>query len=555
MRRGGEARRRRGAGAQKSRGESAAYAVRNTPHAPVRSLLVGRLTYYAPRTTPHFSLVIPHVSRFTFYILLLLFLYLISACQAAGPPAPRLAAHTIRPDHESLAMAHAAEFDTVVKLFPWREVEPTQDQFHWEKTDQIVAGAEYYGLDLVVRLDQHPAWASEVDLSLNAPPEKLRDYRDFVQRVVARYRGRVKAYIIWNEPNLAIEWGGRRPDPTAFTQLLQVGYESVKAADPQAIVVSAGLAPTNSNDASAIDERLFLQAMYRAGAKAYFDVLGAHPYSFGQAPYAPESDRQHPAFRRLAELRQIMLENGDAHKPVWITEMGWTVDPPPDQPDIRVTVEQQADYLVDALEIIRREWPWVELITVWNISRPAPGDPFGGYSLLDGGGRPRPAFQAWQQAAGSRSGRGLPAPTPAAQPNPVSILAQDAIIHLGDTDLQPPWWPLYAGRKPSLNWTGGFYLVDPGQSDWELHLELMQQNEIGATIAVNETPLAPDLPPQDFTRRWLTVSRVVPVELLRPGYNELTFTTARLLPDAQHDEFVWDDFQVRNVRLVKIMDR
>jgi hypothetical protein len=135
--------------------------------------------------------------------------------------------------------------------------------------------------------------------------------------------------------------------------------------------------------------------------------------------------------------------------------------------------------------------------------------------------------------------------------NPVSILARDATIHLGDTNLQPPWWPLYAGRKPSLTWTGGFYMADPGSTDWLLLLELMQQNEVGASVAVNGVSLSPSLPQQDFTRRWLTVRRVVPVSLLHPGYNELTFTTVRLAPDVQHDEFVWDDFQVKNVRLVK----
>ena len=482
-----------------------------------------------------------------FYVLLTL----LTACNAApSPPSPRLAAHTLQLDHESLVLAEEAAFDTIVQVFPWREVEPTQDQFHWEMTDQVVAGAEYYGLDLVVRLDQHPAWASEVDLSLNAPPEKLADYRDFVQQVAARYRGRVKAYIIWNEPNLAIEWGGQRPDPVAFTALLKVGYEAIKAGDPDVPVVAAGLAPTNSNDATAMDERLFLQGMYDAGAAPYFDILGAHPYSFGQSPDVPEGDSEHPAFRRLVELRQIMIDNGDAYKPAWITEMGWTIAPLPEQADIRVSLAQQADYLTEALEIIRRKWPWVELITVWNLSRPTPGDPFGGYSLLDEVGQPRPAYDAWHQAAGSRIERGIPPPSHGVQHNPVSILAKDAILHLGDTDWLPPWWPLYGGHKPSLSWTGGFYLVDPGKSDWVVYLELMQQNEVGATLAINGTALSPDLPQQDFTRRWITVQRTVPHKLLRPGYNELTVTTVRLLPDTQQDEFVWDDFQVRNIRLV-----
>jgi hypothetical protein len=450
-----------------------------------------------------------------------------------------------------LTLAQAAEFDTIVQVFPWREVEPTRGQFHWEATDRLVAGAEYYGLNVVVRLDQHPAWANEVDLSLNAPPDDLDDYENFVRRVAERYRGRIRTYIIWNEPNLAIEWGGRQPNPVAFTQLLQVGYEAVKAGDPNALVVAAGLAPTNSHDAEAMDERLFLREMYQAGASAYFDVLAAHPYSFGQPPDAPASDNNHPAFGRLAELRAIMVENGYPYKPVWITEMGWTVDPPPEQPDIGVSLEQQATYLADALALIRRDWPWVELVTVWNLSQPTPGNPFGGYSLLDSSGQPRLAYEAWRQAAGSRAKHGVPAISQAESHNPVSILAEDVIIHLGDSDLRPPWWPLFAGRKPSLTWTGGFYLTDPGITDWTLLLELMQQNEIGTSVAINGVPLAPDLPQQDFTRRWLTVRRPAPVSLLRPGYNELTITTVRLLPDAQHGEFVWDDFQVKNIRLVQ----
>jgi hypothetical protein len=64
------------------------------------------------------------------------------------------------------------------------------------------------------------------------------------------------------------------------------------------------------------------------------------------------------------------------------------------------------------------------------------------------------------------------------------------------------------------------------------------QNEVGAGIRINGVPISPDLPQQDFTRRWLTVRRSVPASLLRPGYNELTFTAVRLIPDAQHDEYV-----------------
>ena len=131
----------------------------------------------------------------------------------------------------------------------------------------------------------------------------------------------------------------------------------------------------------------------------------------------------------------------------------------------QAVIDAMADYLVQALEKIHRDWPWVKLVTVWNLSQPEPGDPFGGYSLLNSTGQPRPAYAAWQQAAGNRLDRGISLAA-VEQHNPVTILAQDAIVHIGDTNVLPPWWPLYAGRDPSLTWTGGFYLTDPGDADW-----------------------------------------------------------------------------------------
>jgi hypothetical protein len=232
------------------------------------------------------------------------------------------------------------------------------------------------------------------------------------------------------------------------------------------------------------------------------------------------------------------------------------VDPPPDQPGTGVSLEQQAAYLTGALERVRREWPWVELMTVWNLAPAVPGDPFGGYSLLDAAGNPRPAYRAWQHAptAGEQrrreaeegeSGRAR------TQPDRVPVLAEDVLIHLGDSELPPPERPLYAGRNPSQVWTGGFYLVDPGRSAWTLWLELNQQNEVGVSLTLNGVTLSPDLPVADFARRWLTVRRGVPAVVLKPGYNELTVTGVRLAPDLQHKNYTWNDFEFRNIRLVR----
>ena len=119
-----------------------------------------------------------------------------------------------------LQLAREAGVDTIVELFSWRQIEPTEGQFHWQHPDEVVQGAEYYGLDVVARIDQHPHWASEAPLDLNAPPDQMADYSRFVSDVARRFRGRIKGYVIWNEPNLSLEWGGRAPDPAGYTAML-----------------------------------------------------------------------------------------------------------------------------------------------------------------------------------------------------------------------------------------------------------------------------------------------------------------------------------------------
>jgi hypothetical protein len=70
-------------------------------------------------------------------------------------------------------------------------------------------------------------------------------------------------------------------------------------------------------------------------------------------------------------LREIMVANGDAGKPIWITEMNWNAPPAdlPDKPFGSVSLEQQARYAVEAYQRAQREWPWVGVVTTWFFKR------------------------------------------------------------------------------------------------------------------------------------------------------------------------------------------
>jgi hypothetical protein len=196
---------------------------------------------------------------------------------------------------------------------------------------------------------------------------RYEDYWDFVQLTVERYRGRVQAYQIWNEPNLTSEWGQQPPDPQAYTRLLRGAAERVRQADPRARVLMAALAPTLTENDDAQNELLFLQRLYDAGARGAFDVLAVQAYGLRGGPDDQRIDRSDVTFSRPVLVREVMLRNGDAATPVWATEVGWNVNPP-DQPIQRfgrVTPTLQARYTVRAFVRAQQDWPWMQVLFVW----------------------------------------------------------------------------------------------------------------------------------------------------------------------------------------------
>ncbi len=292
----------------------------------------------------------------------------------------------VEPEKRELAMQMIADagFHWIRQEFTWEDIEihgkgDFEDRRHepyrsaWEKYDHIVDLAERYNLEIIARLSNPPAWsrAQGNDGGTLAPPDDLNDYGDFVEVVVRRYQGRIHTYQIWNEPNIYPEWGERPVSPEEYTELLKVGYTRVKEVCPECVVVSGALAQTIPLGPRDLNDFIFLQRMYDAGAGDYFDVLAMQGYGLWSGP----TDRRMRArvlnFSRPLYLREIMVENGDAQKPIWITEMNWNA-PPADLPDKAfgyVTPEQQAQYAVLAYQRAQQEWPWVGVVNTWFFKR------------------------------------------------------------------------------------------------------------------------------------------------------------------------------------------
>ncbi len=276
-----------------------------------------------------------------------------------------------------------AGFGWIKQNVGWRDIEKYEglapDEWDWYLADRVVNYAGQHDLDVLFRLDHQPLWAGAWN---NGPPQNLGDFGRFCGVLADRYRGRVRAYQVWNEPNLAREWADRRPDPAEYAELLKTCYVAIKAADPAAIVISAGLAPTGTDDERAMPDDKFLRGMYEAGALPYFDMLGLHAPGYKAPPeLSPDEAAAHPdyggqrafAFRHVEDMRAIMEAYGDGDKQIAIVEFGWTSDPRPasDYHWHAVSEAQKADYLVRAFRYAREHWsPWVGLMVVVYLADP-----------------------------------------------------------------------------------------------------------------------------------------------------------------------------------------
>jgi hypothetical protein len=276
----------------------------------------------------------------------------------------------------TVRMAHDAGIVWAKQQFSWEEIEKRKNQFDWDKADQIVAVFEKYDLQIIARLDRPPAWARKDKAAAQTPPDNFDDYGDFVDAFVRRYRGRVHYIQVWNEPNIYPEWGNRPVDPAGYVQMLQTAYRRAKAADPHVRVLSAPLAITtpgerwspDTDDWRAMDDLAFLDAMYKFGAKDYFDILSANAFGLRAGPdEAPDPKKLN--FQRVALARQVMETYGDTHKAVWINEYGWNASPADlDKEKVmwgRVTEEQQADYALRGITLARTDWNWIGVFNIW----------------------------------------------------------------------------------------------------------------------------------------------------------------------------------------------
>jgi len=248
-------------------------------------------------------------------------------------------------------------------LVSWPQIEPKRGQWNFELLDRYVSLAEEHKTEVLLPLGLSPQWASARPLESSvyqsgnaAEPQDSVDWQNYVIAVVTRYKGRIGAYEIWNEPNNKGFWTG---DTQQMVSLTQEASEIIHRIDPAAQVVSPA-ATANSGVA-------WLAQFLNLGGGKYVDVIAYHFYVSPQPPEA--------MVPLIQQVRQIMRDTGVSDKPLWNTESGWQVPKPFPSLELAAAYLARAYILNWAAGVSRFYWyawdnhAWVSLQTTEQDNR------------------------------------------------------------------------------------------------------------------------------------------------------------------------------------------
>ena len=279
-----------------------------------------------------------------------------------------------------LALLNRIGFTWQKSLFQWRQIEG-EGAFDWRDSDRVAA-SQAAGVKIIARLDFQPRWA-RADRASNGPPDEYRHYADFVRVFVDRYRagpqrGTVHAVEIWNEPNIDREAArgstrNRRPTTSACWSWRTRPPRPPIPRSPS----SALLADLHGRREGQARRRLPAVDLRRRAPRPTSTSWAPTGPATTSRPLAGRVGRQHNGcrvftFRRVEDLRAVMVRNGDGAKQVWLLEFGWTTDRQnPAYAWHAVSPETHGDYVVDAYRWAYERWaPWIGVMVLWNLPDP-----------------------------------------------------------------------------------------------------------------------------------------------------------------------------------------
>jgi polysaccharide biosynthesis protein PslG len=332
----------------------------------------------------------------------------------------------VNPTSEQLQRLKRGGVDSIRVPVPWSGIQPTREGgLDWSGLDSVVGASVRAGLEVLPFVYGAPGWAVPETVvpgshgSVKAPKRLPvggaagRAWSAFVRAAAERYgpggsfwaenpalpSRPLRIWQIWNEPNF--KYFVTRPNPAEYGKLVKASYAAIRGADPGARIILAGLfarpkeAEYKVRPPQAYFAADFLARMYKSdrSLKRKFAGVSLHPYSRYYQRLKPE----------VEELRAVMKANGDAGKGLWVTEVGWSSQPPSPTNEFAKGPKGQVKQMKGAFSLLRR------MQSKWHVQRVfwfSIDDRAGSCNFCDGSGlfsegfAPKPAWYAYVKFAG-----------------------------------------------------------------------------------------------------------------------------------------------------------
>jgi hypothetical protein len=333
------------------------------------------------------------------------------------------------PSTEQFQRLKRGGVDSVRLSIAWGGVQPEKGgPLNWSGVDVLVGGAASAGIDMLPFVTGAPSWAvhnvavpgsgGSIRAPKNLPAKGAAGaaWSSFLQLAVARYgpsgsfwvenptvpKRPIRTWQIWNEENF--KYFVVRPNPAEYGKLVKLSYTALKGADPGAKIVLGGLfaspkeATFKVKPPQAYFATDFLEQMYKStpGIGKKFNGIALHPYTYNYPQLTPD----------IEEVRAVLKKSHDAGKGLWITELGWSSQPPTHSNQFAKGVGGQKKQLEGAFRLLRNKQ------RKWHIQRVywfSVDDQKGACNFCDGSGLfgagfvPKPAWSAYVKFAGGQA--------------------------------------------------------------------------------------------------------------------------------------------------------
>jgi len=275
-------------------------------------------------------------------IIVILVLFSLTSISCSTTPMPKYGSVNVPADFfgivhagnttEEYPLLNELGAEWILQTFYWSGIEKEPGNFDFSWYDFYVNTAKENNKKVIAVLAYATPWLDDGRNNRYISKNNIHHFLNYVEVTVERYKGKVDAWQIWNEPNW-IFWRGPNKD---FFELSRLAALKIRETDPDAFIIGGGFQSSPN---------VFIRQMFRAGAFENLDAISFHPYGF--TPRG--SVKLHDKFIKV--IKKLKFEGE-----IWVTEAGY---PTAGYYPSRVSLKNFPSYIVKTVAGIAARGPRV----------------------------------------------------------------------------------------------------------------------------------------------------------------------------------------------------